>query len=527
MTTQTKSWSKWIPPLVVLIVLTIAGVRYKTELAEWFGPVVGTITGSDFGAAKASDRTQAGPFDIRVQWEPAVPKVGENTLALEVRDTSGALLEGASVRVKVDDFIPLEEAGPGVYRAGVSLPTAGEWSIMGDVRTVDLRHADFVMELTTGEDAISIVSAGDGPVGDIAYWTCAMHPSVRSEGPGTCPICAMDLTPVTREEVETGVIMVDAQRRQLIGVKTDTVRREDVSKTIRAVGTVMTDETSVEDVTLKFRAWIGEADADFTGKFVTKGERLFTFYSPELWSAQEEYIEAVLRAQENPTRNNRLAEVAETRLRLWGLGPETIAAIRENGKPVEYLPYLSPATGTIMEKHVFDGSAVDAGQLLYRIADLSSLWVEADVYESELPLVHVGESVQITLPYIPSKTFDGTISYIYPYLNDDTRTTRVRIEVPNPDGALKPSMYANVHLNIPLGERLVVPESAILYAGESRVAFVDLGEGRLQPRTVETGVRTAGWIEIRAGLEEGEVVVTSANFLIAAESKLKSGIDKW
>lgn len=554
MNTRTKSALKWIPALAVVFALAFAGIQYQSELVEWFGPMIrpamenyaeanpegfasramqGSMSKGDTsaGAGKSSDRIEIGLLSIEVTWEPEVPRAGENEVTLDVRDAMGIPLEGASVRVNTEAVLSFAEARPGVYRAGVPLSREGEWKILGDVRTVDMRHVDFVIELTTGEPRVVLASPGAEEAGGdqdgISHWSCSMHTSVHAEEPGTCPICSMDLVSVTREEVETGVIIVDAQRQQLIGVKTGIVRREEVSKTIRAVGTILPDETRVEEVTLRLGAWIGAVDADFTGKRVERGERLFTFYSPELWSAQEEYIKAFRRAQDSPGRSQRMVEAVETRLRLWGLDASTIASIREKGEPVEYLPYLSPATGTIMEKKIFEGSAVDAGQLLYRIADLSTLWVEAEIYEFELPLVELGQTANITLSYMPGHRFEGTVSHIYPYLNPETRTARIRIQAANSDGILKPAMYANVTLAVPLGERLIVPESAVIYAGKTHVAFVDLGEGRFQPRTIEIGVRDEDWIEVLDGLSIGETVVTSANFLLAAESKLKSGLAKW
>lgn len=529
-----KTLASWSPALVVIAIVALVALLFRVEIGQWFSPMVEPIVERYMGARSTSssvDERVVGPFTIQVEWEPRIPRVGENSLHIELRDESGAALEGASVRVNTGEIVELREGSPGSYSAEFALSNEGQSTLTGDVRTVDLRHADFQLLLATGEPGISILPLGasevEGEDDDIAYWTCAMHPSVRSDLPGQCPICAMDLTPITKTEIETGVILVDAQRRQLIGVKTGTVRRESVTKEIRTVGTILADETRVTEVTLKIKAWIGEVDGDFTGKPVTKGERLFTFYSPELWSTQEEYIETYRRSQESSSRNNRIVEVVETRLRLWGLSDATIASIRSSGKPVEYLPFYAPATGTIMEKNVFEGSAVDAGQTLYRIADLSSLWVEAEIYENELSMIAVGQTTEITLSYSPDSVLEGTISYIYPYLNEGTRTARVRIDVPNPDGVLKPEMYTNVRFQIPMGERLVVPESAVVYAGKSHVAFVDLGEGRIEPRIIQTGIRTNDLIEVRDGLSEGETIVTSAVFLIAAESRLRSGIDKW
>lgn len=548
-----KTLRKWTPALVVIAILAVVAVRYYPVLLDWFAPMMNPLEGSAAGGggtgsaskmlgsmtkgedtaetAASASSVDIGPFEVAVEWAPMPPQAGANQLKVHLTDDSGKPVHGAAIRVNVEDVVPLTEAEPGTYTADVHLAMEGDWSIFGDVRTVDLRHGDFLLEFTTGEPGLSLTAADAGPPSgdpdEIAYWTCSMHPSVKGGAPGTCPICAMDLVPVTREEIDTGVIMVDAQRRQLIGLETGYVRREEMTKEIRTVGSVLPDETKVADVTLKFEAWIGEVYADFEGKHVQKGQPLFTFYSPELWSAQEEYLGAYRRRQENPARRNRLLEAAETRLKLWGISESEVTAIRERGKPIEHLPYLSPVTGTILEKNVVEGTAVQPGQLLYRVADLSSVWIEGEIYENELPLVEEGQEALITLSYLPDVEIRGTVTYIYPYLDPKTRTARIRFEAPNPNGVLKPAMYANVALDVPLGERLVVPEDAVVYAGKSRVAFVDLGEGRLEPRRIKTGIRTDNGIEVVEGLEEGEKIVTSANFLIAAESKLKSGIDKW
>lgn len=545
-----RKFAKWIPAVLVVAIVAVVAVLYDDTLVEWFKPMLGSFTdgaemsnrggstGNTAGSmtkgesmAGSGAMAKVGPFDLAIDWAPMPPQVGINTLKVHVLDESRNPVQGAAVQVNVEDVGPLREIEPGVYSADVELAMAGDWEILGDVRTVDLRHGNFVIEFTTGAAGLSVATttAGSpgGEPGEVAYWTCPMHPSVRASGAGPCPICGMDLVPVTQEEIETGVIIVDAQRRQLIGVKTALVRREELTKEIRTVGTVLPDETKTADVSLKFEAWIGEVYADFEGKYVEKGQPLFTFYSPELWTAQEEYIGSYRRRQENPTRKNRLLEAAETRLKLWGISESEIIAIRERGTPIEYLPYLSPVTGTILEKNVVEGSAVQPGQLLYRVADLSSVWIDGEIYEYELPLVEEGQEALITLSYLPDVEIVGALSYIYPYLDPETRTARIRFEAPNPKGVLKPDMYANVALDVPLGERLVVPEDAIIYAGKSRVAFVDLGEGRLEPRRIKTGVRTDEVIEVIEGLDEGEEIVTSANFLIASESRLKSGIDKW
>ncbi len=376
-------------------------------------------------------------------------------------------------------------------------------------------------------DSESEAAAHDHDPNEIAYWTCSMHPSVKSSTPGTCPICSMDLVSVTRGEVETGVILVDAQRRQLIGVTTGTAARRELSGELRMVGRVVSDETRLAEVTLRYDAWIGDVFADFTGKAVRKGDPMFTFYSPQLWSLQEEYLEAVRRGTEKGTAGTELADSAETRLRLWGIDPTQIEELRTRGKASEYLRISAPISGTVLEKHIVPGSAVEAGAALYRIADLSAVWIEADVTERDVQRLEVGQRARISFEGAPNVSIGGSVSYIHPDLNPETRTGRVRFAVPNAEGRLKLDMYADVHADLPYGERLTVPVGAVIHAGASHVVFVDLGEGRLEPRHVKVGVRAGEYIELLDGVNEGETVVTSANFLIAAESKLKSGIERW
>ena len=361
------------------------------------------------------------------------------------------------------------------------------------------------------------------PAGEIAFHTCSMHPSVKSKDPGTCPICKMDLAPVTHEEVRDGIIFVDAKRKQLIGVTTTTAMEQTFDKEIRGVGTVTYDETRLADLTLKVDGWIGDIYADYTGKSVRQGEPLFTVYSPEILSVQQDLIDS----GSSNSRGSRLGKSARERLTLLDLAESQIDKIAANGKAMHYVPILSPATGTVIEKMAVKGSSIPAGKMIYRIADLSSLWVEVDIYESDLPLLKEGLKATLTLPYLPGKTLEGEVSYIYPYLDDKTRTGRVRIIVPNPDGDLKPDMFVEAKLHVPLGKRLAVPEDAILYAGESNVVFLDLGEGRMRPQKIKIGVHAGDLVEVLDGLKAGDTVVSSGNFLVASESKLKSGKDKW
>lgn len=368
--------------------------------------------------------------------------------------------------------------------------------------------------------------------GDISHYTCSMHPSVRRQEQGTCPICSMDLVPVTREEVETGVFTVDAQRRQLIGVRTATVEHRPVQIRLRAVGKIAYDETRLSDVSVKFRGWIGRLSVNSMGQRVRKGETLFTLYSPELYSAQEEFLAAIASQRvaagtSAPARADYLVNAARERLRLWDLRDWQIDQIVEKGSPLKHMPVVSPVSGVVIEKSVVEGAAVEPGMKLYRIAGLETVWVEAEVYESELPLVSTGQEAEVVLPYLPGKRFRGRVSFVYPYLGPQTRTGRVRIELANPDLELRPDMYADVELVIDRGRRLVVPAEAVLHVGPRRLVFLDLGEGRLKPQEIEIGIKSGDDYEVLAGLEEGDIVVASGNFLVAAESRLKSAVEQW
>jgi len=317
---------------------------------------------------------------------------------------------------------------------------------------------------------------------------------------------------------------VDAYRRQLIGVTTGIVEKRPLTKIIRAAGEIRVDETQLTDISLKFDGWIGSLYADYLGAPVRKGQTLFTVFSPELVSAQDEYLDALRR---NNTGLSALRNAARRRLNLWGIGPTQIRALEKRGKVAEYLPIPSPVTGVVIEKSIVSGTAVKAGAQLLRIADLSTVWVEGQIYESELPWVRVGMGAEVVLIDIPGRSFPAKVTFISPYLEGETRTAHIRVELSNPEGILRPDMYARLNLKIDLGQRLVVPEEAVLFAGESRIVFLDLGDGRLQPRKIKTGLRNADFIEVLAGLSAGDIVVTSGNFLISAESKLKAGIDQW
>lgn len=377
---------------------------------------------------------------------------------------------------------------------------------------------------TVAAPAEHVHAGGD----EVAYYTCSMHPSVRQQSPGTCPICAMNLTPVTQAEVQTGTIFVDEVRRQRIGVRTAPAQKRRLTLHIRAVGRVRYDETRLSDVNLRMSGWVQSLLVEETGQRVRRGQTLFTLYSPELYAAQLEHLTAIRRQSEasSDTATN-LSRASRRRLRLLGMTEGQVRDLEQRAEAVENVPIAAPAGGYVIEKNVVEGAHIEAGALVYRIADLSRVWIDAEVYESDLPHVQTGQPVNVQLPYVPQRTYDGRVDYIYPTLQAQTRTARVRIVLDNPNLALRPDMYANVELEVELGERLAIADSAVVYTGPRRIVFVDLGQGRLRPKEVTLGAHADGYYEVVEGLAAGDVVVTSGNFLIAAESRIRAAASFW
>lgn len=375
-------------------------------------------------------------------------------------------------------------------------------------------------EGATTESAEAGGSSGD----DIAYYTCSMHTSVRSDEPGQCPICSMDLTPVTNDELKSGVLRLDAERTQRIGVRYAVVERKSLSRSILAVGEVNADENRLTDVTLRTEGWIDKLHVEETGEYVKRGQPLLELYSPDVLAASEEVLAA---RRATGTVRDRLVAAADRKLLLLGVTPGQLRRIVSRGEARDRISVSSPTSGYVVEKNIVEGDHVEQGMSLVRIADLSVVWVDAQVYEADLPLVKVGQAVTVALPFVPGQTFSGAIGYIHPSLDARSRTARVRVVLDNPELALRPGMYADVRIDVQLGERLVIPQDAVLYSGPRRLVFVDLGEGRLQPKDVEVGIRAAGMIEVLDGLSVGERVVASGNFLIAAESRIRSATTVW
>ena len=327
-----------------------------------------------------------------------------------------------------------------------------------------------------------------------------------------------------------GAVAIPAVARQLIGVRSATAAYATLTQEIRTVGTVGYDERGLTQVTLKISGWVREVFVNSIGRPVHKGEPLFTFYSPDLLATQDEYLLAVkTQAQlatspldEAKANAASLVASARERLRLWDLTDGQITALERRGKAEPVLTVYAPSSGIVLKREALPGKYVEPGTTLYEVADLSTVWISADIYESEVASVKLDQPISVSFAAYPGETFHGNMAYIYPSLNAEARTVRVRFELPNPGLKLKPGMYGNVTLQTDAAKALVVPKEAVLETGLRQLVFMDRGQGRYEQTLVKLGRRNQDNVEVMEGLKEGDRIVTSANFLLDAESKLTS-----
>ena len=366
-------------------------------------------------------------------------------------------------------------------------------------------------------------------------YICPMHPTVVSDKPGSCPICNMDLVEkeVTGSSEGEATVQIDPATIQNIGVKTMVVAKQPLKRTVRAVGRVDYDETRIMDVNSKIAGWVEELYVDYTGQWVKKGQPLLALYSPELVAAQEEYLTALDYAERMRGGVDRdvaqgaddLLAAARQRLLYWDISTGQIAELEKTRQVGRTMPILAPRSGIVTHKDVLEGAYIGSGQHLYRIADLSVVWIYADVYEYEMPWVSKGQRAEVSLSYLPGEQFEGKVDYIFPFMNEKTRTVQVRMVFDNADGALKPDMYADVVIRPEVArEGIVIPVQAVIHSGTRRVVVMAHGDGRFEPREIHTGVETEDGYEVMRGLNPGEEIVTSAQFLIDSESNLKAAL---
>ena len=387
----------------------------------------------------------------------------------------------------------------------------------------------------------------------VDYYTCTMHPSVKSKDPGKCPICSMDLVPVIEKDasaaagghmpVETpgapataasqkpSEFTVPVERQQMIGVTYAAAERRPLEATLRTVGVVEAEAERVFDYVARVDGYVDKLTVSSPGQMVKEGEALLTIYSPNLLATEQELLE-MLRTSGG---SDRLMESAKRRLKLWNVSDEDIDQLLKTRKASEFLTLRSPFDGIVQNVSVKPGMSVKVGDRLIGLVDLSAVWLWAEFYENELPLLSTGQKIKITVPAFGDEEFGGEIAVIEPFLDPMKRTVRVRVDIPNPQWKLRPGMFVNAWLDVSAGEGLTVPVSAIMPVGRRNIVFVDKGEGRLEPRFVDLGRKftklgsryDSDYYEVRGGLKEGERVVASANFLIDAESKIQGALKTW
>jgi RND family efflux transporter MFP subunit len=329
-----------------------------------------------------------------------------------------------------------------------------------------------------------------------------------------------------------GDVTIDPRRQQLIGVRTVQVTRGPIERTLRTVGAVRSDETRQAEINIKVEGWIRDLYVDYTGQRITRGQPLFTLYSPDILATENEYLVSVRtrdRLQQSPLhdareRADQLVAAARQRLALWDLPPEELRALDATHQTHESVTFRSPVAGYVTERQALKGLHVMPGQMLYKVTDLSVVWVEADVYETDLPLVRIGARATITTDAYPGERIAARVVYIYPSVSQETRTTKVRYELPNRGGRLKPGMFANVEFASSAGIGLKVPTNAVLDSGREQIVFVAEGDGRFEPRRVTVGRRLGDDVQIVSGVKEGELVAEGATFFLDSESQLRAAL---
>ncbi len=370
----------------------------------------------------------------------------------------------------------------------------------------------------------------------IKYWVAPMDPTYIRDEPGKSPM-GMDLVPVYEDETVTGSqISIDPVTRQNMGIRTAKVERRKLSREIRTNGLIDYEEPRQYSVNTKIDGWIEKLYINETGVTVKKGQPLLEIYSPELVSAQEEYLLALKNYQqikdspypEISSGAERLLEASKTRLKLWDISAQQLKQLQRSGTVRRTLTLYAPYAGTVTSKQATEGSFTKSGTTLFSIADLSKIWVFADIYESDLQLVKEGQHADILLPFVGDKQISGTVSILYPYVDPRTRTIKARIDLDNRDFDLRPDMFVNVRLKTqPLQDALAIPAEAVINSGEKQTVIVLDQNGRFEPRLVKTGLLgDDGYLQIRQGLTDKDTVVTSAQFLIDSESQLQEAIQK-
>jgi membrane fusion protein, copper/silver efflux system len=373
-------------------------------------------------------------------------------------------------------------------------------------------------------------AAADAAKGKVLYYRDPADHNYRSEHPGLNPETGNDLEPVY-DEPGPGHIAISSEKQQWIGVRSGVVERMAVRDSLRVPGRVAVDETRITRVTSRTAGWIDRVHADFTGRLVKQGEPLVSLYSPELTASQQEYLLArKARATLSQSTvaavraaNESMVDAARERLRHhWGLDEAALQQLEESGEVQRSVTLYAPATAFITARSAYAGARVTPETELYTLADLSRVWIIADVFEADAARIRLGQHAAVEPAYAPGRRFSARVTYIFPRIDPQSRTLPVRLEAENRDYSLKPDQFLNVDFQFSSAARLVVPEEAVLDAGITQTVYVDRGEGIFEPRRVQTGERFEGRVEILSGLKEGERIAVSGAFLLDSESKLKN-----
>jgi Cu(I)/Ag(I) efflux system membrane fusion protein len=448
------------------------------------------------------DALHAGDMLLRLSLDPDPPRAGDNVLRVEMMDAQGKPIDGAQLGFIYDmpamGSMPEMKGGGdvkvmsgGKYQITYPLSMLGDWTLTLGIEAPGHPHAEIRIKVSPPHKGYTVQSGGAMPM---------------------------------REGAAQGVELAP-ERQQLIGVVYAKVERRPLSLSLRASGRVEVDETQVHDVVLKYDAYVEKLFVNQTGQRVKAGEPLLVLYSPDLLSSERDYLVAVRSGA--LAGSDRLVRAGEERLKLWGFSNAQIADLRKRGTAEPRVTIRSPADGTVLEKNVVAGTKAMAGNALYRIGNLGRIWVLADLFESDAPYVSSGLPATMTLPYASGVAWKGTVQFVYPTVDEKTRSLRARLAFPNARLALKPGMFVDVKVEVPLGTRLAVPDNALLASGEHRYAFVKRGEGQLQAVEVKTGALAGDYDEVLDGLVEGEEVATQATFLLSSEAQLRSALPRW
>jgi RND family efflux transporter MFP subunit len=375
----------------------------------------------------------------------------------------------------------------------------------------------------------------------VLYWVDPMHPAYKSDKPGIAPDCGMKLQPVYADQgpvpggapvvasAPEGTFQVSPEKQQLIGMRFGDVALEAQSETVRASGRVTVDETRISHVHSKIEGWIEKVNVDFTGALVQKGDPLVTIYSPEMLASQQEYLLAI-KAQQVMSRgalpdsagnSASMVDASRRRLELWDLSAAQIDDIKNTGKPTRAITLYAPAGGFVAARNAFPSLKISPETELYTLADLSHVWIMADLFETDATKVRVGATAMVRVPTANNAAFSARVTYVQPQVDPATRTVKVRLEADNPAMRLKPDMFVDVEMRMGYGARVTIPAEAVLDAGLHKTVFVDRGNGYLEPRAVETGDRVGDRVVVLSGLKPGERIVTSGTFLVDSESQLR------